>query len=455
MKKVLALVLISVLVLTSISFVAAQDDLYIPIGDQPDRFHWDGLQEFADKYDLEGQELEIFGPWITVDEEHINAVIDYFEWATGAVVSYSGSDDAESLIKVRVEGGDPPDIYVFPQPGAAADEAAQGLLVPLGEETGNWIRENYAGGDAWASFATLPDENGEDQVFIFPYKQDLKSIVWYVPDNFADAGYEVPKTMEELMALADQMIADGTSPWCLGIESGGATGWPATDWIEDIMLRTQPFEVYEGWVNNTVKFTDPAVIEALNIFGDMVLKEGAVANGVESIATTSFRDAPAGLFTTPPQCYMHRQASFISSNFPEGVEVGVDADFFYFPAYESKDLGEPVLTAGTLFGMFNDTEAARAFIEYLKLPLAHEIWMSRSGMLTAHSGVFLDAYADDILRAQGEILLNASTAGFDASDLMPGAIGTGAFWTGMVDFVNGASAEDVAAEIQAVWDGLE
>jgi len=299
---------------------------------------------------------------------------------------------------------------------------------------------------------TYPDESGNKDFFAFAYKVDLKSIVWYVPDNFADAGYEIPQTMEDLIALSDQIVADGGTPWCIGIGSEAATGWPATDWVEDMMLRTQPPEVYDLWTSNQIPFNDPRVVGAIEAFGMFALNDDYVDGGAAAVGTTDFRDAPAGLFTVPPRCYMHRQASFISSFFPEGTVLGTDADFFYFPAYASKDLGKPVLGAGTLFGITKDSEAARAWIDYLKTPTAHETWMARSGFLTPLKSVDTSAYANDTLRKQGEILLNATTFRFDGSDLMPAAIGNGAFWTGMVDYVGGKSAEDVATEIQAAWD---
>lgn len=455
-KKALSfLMCFALLVVMLIAPVSAQEYEDVAVGDQPDRFSWDSYEAFAEAYDFSGQELEVFGPWIDTDQTHIEAVIALFEEATGADVTYSGSNDAEQLIQVRVEGGDPPDVYVFPQPGQAADFASDGQLVPLGEETRQWIVDNYAAGEDWATFGTLTDENGQDQFFIFPYKQDLKSLVWYVPDNFADAGYEVPTTMEELLALSDQMVADGNTPWCIGIESGGATGWPATDWMEDIMLRKYSPETYDMWVSNELPFNSEEVIDVMNTFGTFLFSDGWVAGGAGAVATTSFGDSPAGLFTIPPQCYMHRQASFIPSFFPEGLEAGVDYNTFYFPSFEMLDLGNPVLGAGTLFGVFVESDVAMGFIEFLKTPIAHEIWMSRAGMLTAHSGINPAAYANDLLRSQGETLLGATTFRFDASDLMPGAIGAGSFWSGMVDFVNGASAEEVAAEIQASWDSLD
>lgn len=221
------------------------------------------------------------------------------------------------------------------------------------------------------------------------------------------------------------------------------------------MLRLHEPSVYDGWVDNSVKFNDPRVIEAIELFGDFAKNPDYVQGGVQAVGTTDFRDSPNGLFDIPPGCFMHRQASFIPAFFPEGTEVGTDVDFFYFPAYEDKDLGKPVLGAGTLFGITNPSDATNVFVEFLQQPIAHELWMAQGGFLTAHAGVNTEAYSDDSLRAQGEILLNATTFRFDASDLMPGEVGAGAFWTGMVDYVTGAEAEDVAAAIQTRWDSIQ
>ena len=148
---------------------------------------------------------------------------------------------------------------------------------------------------------------------------------------------------------------------------------------------------------------------------------------------------------------MHRQASFIPTFFPEDN----DSAFFYFPAYEEKDLGQPVLGAGTLWAITGESEGASALIEFLKTPIAHEVWMAQSGFLTPHTGVNTELYANDTLKGLGDILLNASTFRFDASDLMPGEVGAGAFWTGMVDYVTGTPAEQVAETVQSRWDTLQ
>ena len=378
-----------------------------------------------------------------------------FEAATGASVSYVGSDSFEQQIVIDAEAGSAPNLAVFPQPGLAATLASRGLLTPLPAGTGDWIADNYAAGSSWVDLGSYANADGATEAYGFFFNVNVKSLVWYIPENFEDAGYDIPTTMEELLALSDQIIADGGTPWCIGLGSGAATGWPATDWVEDMMLRTQPPEVYDAWVSNEIPFDDERVVAAIEEFGYFARNNDYVNGGTEAVANTDFRDSPAGLFSFPPECYMHRQASFIPAFFPEGTEVGADVGFFDCPAYEAADLGRPVLGAGALATITNDTPAAHAMIEFLKLPLAHEIWMGQGGFLTAHGGVNLDMYATDSERAQGQILADATTFRFDASDLMPGEIGAGAFWTGMVDYTTGADAGEVATAIQERWDSIQ
>lgn len=426
--------------------------LYAP-GEGP--FNWASYEEFAAANDLSGQELSMTGPWTGEDGKIVNNMLAYFEEATGATVNYSGSDSFEQDIVISAQANSAPNIAVFPQPGLAADMASRGFLAPLGAETGNWVKDNYAAGQSWVDLGTYADANGNDDLFGFFYKIDVKSLVWYVPEQFEEAGYEVPETMEDLKALTDQIVADGGTPWCIGLGSGAATGWPATDWVEDMMLRTQPPEVYDQWVTNEIPFDDPRIVAAIEEYGHFAKNDDYVAGGAAAVPNTDFRDSPSGLFELPPKCYMHHQATFIPTFFPEGTEVGEDVDFFYFPAYGDKDLGKPVLGAGTLFAILDDTPVARAFVEFLKTPIAHEVWMAQGGFLTPHVGVNKAAYNNDTSRALGDILLNATTFRFDGSDLMPGEIGAGAFWTGMVDYTSGAEAADVAKAIQERWQSIK
>lgn len=417
-------------------------------------FNWASFEELK-KTDLDGEQVTVFGPWLGPDQEVVESVLAYFAEATGADVKYSGSDSFEQQIMIDAEAGSAPNVAVFPQPGLAADMAARGFLSPIGSDTADWVRENYAAGQSWVDLGTYASADGKDELYGFFFKVDVKSLVWYSPENFEDAGYEVPGSMEDLKALTDKIVADGGTPWCIGLGSGGATGWPATDWVEDMMLRTQPTDVYDQWVSNEIPFTDERVVAAIEEFGAFARNDDYVAGGAGVVASTDFRDSPKGLFSSPPQCYMHRQASFIPAFFPEGTEVGEDADFFYFPAYADKDLGSPVLGAGTLFAITNDSPGTRALMEFLKSPIAHEVWMAQTGFLTPHKGVNTDLYANDTLRGMGEILLGATTFRFDGSDLMPGGVGAGSFWTGMVDYAGGKDASEVAKGIQDSWDALK
>lgn len=436
---------------------ATAQDLMFPKGEGA--FTWDSLQSFADANDFTGEQLTVFGPWIGPDQPPIELVLAYFADATGADVRYTGSDSFEQQIVIDAEAGSAPNIAIFPQPGLASDMAKSGFLTPLGQEAADWMAENYAAGQSWVDLGTYAGADGSEAFYAFPYKADVKSLVWYVPENFEDAGYEVPTTMEELKALTDQIVEDGGTPWCIGLGSGGATGWPATDWVEDMMLRTQSPENYDKWVSNELPFNSPEVVGAIEEFGYFAKNDAYVAGGTGAVASTDFRDSPKGLFDSPPQCYLHHQASFIPAFFPEGTVVGEDGDanFFYMPAYAGKDLGQPVLGAGTVFAITKDSPAAEALIKFLQTPIAHEIWMAypAQGFLTPLTTANLDTYENDTRRALGEILTSATTFRFDASDLMPGGVGAGTFWTGMVDYVGGEDAQSVADKIQASWDALK
>ncbi len=436
---------------------ASAQNLAFPIGEGA--FSWDSLAAFtASHQGLAGQTVTVWSPWNNEgDKAQWESVWRYFEQATGATVQAGSSPNYEEQARIDIAAGSPPNLLILPQPGLLADFAKQGALTPLGADAQAWIEENYAAGPSWAALGQFEGPDGTVAQYGLPYKQEIKSLVWYSPDNFAEMGYEVPTTMEELMALQDKIIADGGTPWCIGIESGGATGWPATDWIEDLMLRDHPPEVYDAWVKNEIPFSDPQVVEALNQFGAIVRNDAMVAGGNAAVAATAFGDSPLGLFTVPPQCYLHRQASFIASFFPADAVSGEDYDFFYLPPFASKNLGNPVLGSGNVVTIAKDSPAAEALVDFLMTPLAHEIWMAapNSAFLSAHKGANPEVYSSDALRQQGEILLGATTFRFDGSDLMPGPIGAGAFWTGMVDFVGGKSAEDVTAAIQSAWDAIK
>ena len=419
-------------------------------------FDWAGYEAWAASApDLSGQTVTIAGPWLNPEDDYFRNALAYFVAATGAEAIYTGSDSFEQQIVIDAEAGSAPNVAVFPQPGLAAVMASNGQLYPLPDGSADWVRDNYAAGQSWVDLGTYADADGAPQMYGFFYNVNVKSLVWYSPENFEDFGYDVPETMEDLRALTETMVEDGETPWCIGLGSGAATGWPATDWVEDMMLRTVEPEVYDAWTTNEIPFDDPRVIAAIEEFGWFARDDAKVSGGAGAVASTDFRDSPKGLFTSPPQCMMHRQASFVPAFFPDDVEFGVDTDFFYFPSYADKDLGNPVLGGGTLMAITNPSDATNVLMDFFQQPISHEIMMAQTGFLTPHNGVNLDAYLNDTQRGLGEVLLGATTFRFDGSDLMPGAVGAGSFWTGMVDYAGGKAAADVAAEIQASWDAIK
>ncbi|MEM8604196.1 MAG: ABC transporter substrate-binding protein [Cyanobacteria bacterium P01_H01_bin.121] len=388
--------------------------------------------------------VTVLGVVVGEQQEKLEAALRPFEAETGIDVVYEGTDAFATVLPVRVEAGEAPDIAMFPQPGLMADFVRTGQLKPIGEFlSAEDLAAVYA--DDWITLATV-----DDQIYGVWYRVSVKSLVWYSPTAFAAQGYEVPETWAELTALSDQIVADGGTPWCLGLESGDATGWVGTDWVEDILLRTAGPEVYDQWITHEIPFNAPPVATAFDRFGEVVLNPEYVVGGNIGAISTPFGDSPNGLFEEPPGCYLHRQANFIASFFPEDVELGEDVGIFALPSIDP-EFGTPVLVSGDIFSMFNDTPEARALLEYLTTPAPHEIWAGLGGFISPHQDVALEVYPDPVSQQQAEILQAAEVIRFDGSDMMPGAVGTGTFWTGVVDFVSGEDPEDVLNRIEASW----
>lgn len=376
--------------------------------------------------------------------ETITQVFEPFTAATGIEVVYEGTDAFATLLPVRLEGGDAPDVALFPQPGLMADLARENQLVPLDRFLSR-DRLTAAYPPYWIDLGTV-----DGKVYGLWARADLKSLVWYSPPAFAAAGYTVPTTWTDLTALSDRIIADGGVPWCLGLESGAASGWVGTDWVEELLLRTAGPQVYDHWVTHQIPFDAPEVKRAFELFGRLVFEPKSVLGGAVGALSTPFGDAPSGLFTDPPTCYLHRQASFISTFFPPSVQLDKTASLFQFPGIDPK-FGTPLGVSGTVFGLLNDTPSARAVMEYLLSPTPHRLWAQAEGYVSPHLQVKQDAYPTEVSRLQADMLAQSEVVRFDGSDLMPGAVGTGSFWTGVMDYVGGENLDDVLAEIEASW----
>lgn len=388
-----------------------------------------------------GGAVTVLGVWGGAEFEAFSKSVEPFTTKTGIGMAFEISREQVTVLVTRVEAGNPPDLAILPQPGLLVDFAKRGALVPIDTFIDmNQLKQDYA--QSWIDLGSY-----EGKLYGIWFKGALKSLVWYSPKAFAAKGYEVPTTWDELIALSDKIVADGGTPWCTGLESGAASGWPGTDWIEDIMLRSAGPEVYDKWVNHEIPWTDPAIKRAWEYFGQIARNEKYVWGGTTGVMSTFFGDSPRPLFDDPPGCYMHRQASFITGFFPEGV-TEADYDVFAFPPIDPQ-WGTPALGAGDVVVMFNDTPQARALMQYLATAEPHEIWAGIGGFISPHRGVSPATYPDDITRKQAEVLAGAEVFRFDGSDLMPAAVGAGTFWTGVMDYVGGANLDSVLATIEA------
>jgi alpha-glucoside transport system substrate-binding protein len=363
-------------------------------------------------------------------------------------VEIEASGNFEEQVQIRSEGGTL-DVILLPQPGAVVEQAASGNAVSL-EDLGFDIAELEATFGEY--FLSLGEFEGEH--YGLPTNINLKSMVWYPKDDFDAAGYEIPETFDDMIALSDQIVADGSAPWCVGFGSEGSTGWPATDWMEDIMLRTAGPDVYDQWVSHEIPFNDPAVVNAGEAFGQIMFGEGYVLGGAEQTPSIAFGDAPTPMFNDPPGCWLHRQASFINAFFPEDAEAGVDYDWFPFPAIDQ----EGTLFAGELAVAFRNAPEVKDFLdrfigEEAQCAIGGDVRTSR---ISPNVNVGPECYANEILADASVVLtegLAAGNARFDASDLMPTQVGAGSFWTGMMDYVTGgpSALEPALDEIEASW----
>jgi len=419
---------------------ATTDSVYSKVGAEL-------AEAMAGKY--KGTVVTMEGPFTDNDAVKFDESVKEFEAKTGIDIQYTGSKEFEATISIRVDGGNVSDIVDFPQPGLLNTQVKKGKVIDLNKVINpDWLKQNFK--QSWLDMATMQSPDGVIMAGVWA-RVNGKSLVWYPKKEFDAAGYKVPETWDELMALTDQIASDGDTPWCIGIESGAATGWAMTDWIEEAMLRTTSLDNYDKWVAGSLKFDSPEVRKAIDYVTKIWFNDQYVYGGRKSIPTTFFGDAPKPMFDTPPKCWLHRQGNFITTFFPEGKVAGVDYDFFYLPPIDPQ-YGKPVLVAGDIYAMFRDRPEVRAVMQYLSMGESLKGWVAAGGAISPHNDSSLDWYQDPATRKVAEIILNATSMRFDGSDLMPGAVGAGSFWKSMTDYVSGSIDLDTALkQIDASW----
>lgn len=397
----------------------------------------------------EGKTVEVFSP--TRDSENDKPVADFVAAyqplvdCTGVEIKWTGTDSFETEINVRVQGGSAPDVIDFPQPGLLASLARKGQIAELPENIAKHTNEDFIAG--WSDYSTV-----DGKVYGLPARANVKSLVWYSPAAFEEKGYEIPTTLEELTALSDKIVADGGTPWCAGIESGVATGWVVTDWIEDMMLRLNGADVYDQWVNHEIGFDDPKVAAAVDAVGSFLKNPDYIGgdNAVKALATTKFQDG--GLPIIDGNCFMHRQASFYSGLWGDGVTVGEDGQIYYFYLPVAKE-GDPkvMLGAGDIYAAGNDKPESMDVLLYTGSKEYAEAVLASRKEISPRKDIDVASISDPLAKGFQELLASSEVFRFDGSDLMPGAVGAGTFWTEITAWIVGQDTETTLKNIEASW----
>ncbi|MEU4159723.1 extracellular solute-binding protein [Actinoplanes sp. NPDC026670] len=403
-----------------------------------------GCEKYAEYAGNVGSTVSVFSTIRGLQSEQTQQSWTQFEDCTGIDIQYTGSAYFESELRRRVQNGAAPDLALFPQPGLLADLVRSGKMRPAPATVQANVTKWFS--PDWSRYGTV-----DGVLYAAPFTASVKSYVWYSPKMFGVRGLQVPTTWAEMITVSDAFAAEGVKPWCLGIESGSATGWPVTDWVEDVMLREFGADVYDQWVGHQIPFNDPRVVTALDKVGQIVRNPEYVYGDPAAVVATSFKEA--GLPIMEGKCAMLRHGSSYADMWPKNAKVAPDGDVFAFqvpPIDPAK--GRQLLVAGEFVGAFNDRPEVQAVAAYLSTADWANSRGHVGGAVSANSGFDLANAGTAIEKLSAELLTDRSiTARFDGSDMMPAKVGTGTFWTGMTDWINGASTTDTLNRIESTW----
>jgi alpha-glucoside transport system substrate-binding protein len=391
--------------------------------------------------------VKVVAVWSGQEQASFMAVLKPFEDSTGIKVQYESTRDEDAILRTRVAAGNAPDLAAAPSPQLLTQFAKDGKVKSLNDA----VDMNALAASTSQGWIKLGEPLSDGKLYqIFSWAA-VKGLVWYDPKNFSSKSYSVPKTWQDLLTLQDTIKSGGTPPWCIAVASGGAAdGWPASDWLKEIVLSQAGPSVYDKWVAGTQTWTSPEIKSAFQTFGTILgPNDSNVYGGKNTILATQFGDVGTPMFASPPKCYMLNQASFITTFFTSAVpslQAGTDFTFFPLPDINTSFAGAHVV-AGDSWSMFNDTPQARQLIKYLTTAQAQDIWVKRGGKLAVNKQVSLDDYPDPLSKLSAQILVNTQIAKYDATDNMPTDMRNAA-WKGLLKFIsNQGNLDSILADL--------
>jgi alpha-glucoside transport system substrate-binding protein len=413
-----------------------------------------------------GASFDLFGAPTGTEGEAMQGFIDLYNETTGSSITFRGSTDFETELQVAVEGGNPPAVAAPPQPASICTFAGDGQLVSL-EEMGFDIAQMEADHSKfWMDLGLCEDGNH----YGIPWFPNFKSIVWYHMQTFEDNGYEVPETYEDLVALSDQMLSDGITPWCFGYGAGDATGWAGTDWIEDLFVRQHGADAYAQWFKHEIPFNDPMVVETFDAYSEILLADGFVLGGPENVPSIIVEESVGPLFSDPPGCAMLKQGSFARNWFADApdFEEGEDAELGVF-TFPTVDGNTGALGGGDTIIVFESSpETIQAIMDWISPDWQCALASEDGGGVSPYGGHGVagverlpgNAQVDPacLNTESGQLFAEAVTTAlaegtfvFDASDLMPPQVGQDTFWQGMIDHAGGTEVQEIVDTVEASW----
>lgn len=393
--------------------------------------------------------VHVIAVWSGQEQANFMAVLKPFEDSTGIKVSYESTRDEDAILTSRVSAGNPPDLAAAPSPQLLTQFAKQGKVIALNDAVNmSQLQSNTA--DSWIKLGEPLNDGKLYQIFSWAA---VKGLIWYDPKNFQSKGYSVPQSWDALQSLQSQIKSSGTTPWCITVESGSATGWAASDWLKEIVLSQAGPDVYDKWVAGTQKWSSPEIKAAFQTFGQILGPgDSNVYGGSQYIVATNFGDVGTPMFQNPPKCYMLNQASFITTFFTSAnpnLQPGTDFNFFPLPDINTQYTGAHVV-AGDSWSMFKDTPQARKLIQYLTTSQAQDIWVKKGGKLAVNKQVPVDDYPDQLSKESAQIIVSTKIAKYDATDNMPADMKAAA-WADLVKFIqNQGQLDSLLAHLDSV-----
>ena len=362
--------------------------------------------------------VKVLGTWSVEDQATFMAVLAPFQRQTGIRVSYESTQDEDAALLSRAGTAGAPDVALAPSIGVLTNLAKQGKVIALNDAVNMTALQNsYA--KTWIDLGQPLNDGKLYQVFT---GASMKGLIWYNPKNFQAKAYSLPNSWDSLISLQATIRTGGATPWCIALESGPATGRPGGDWLTEIVLSQSGPDVYDKWTAGTLKWSSPEITSAFQAWATILGPNNSNVNGGRpAMLSTSVNDGGAPMFTNPPKCYMHNQASFITKNFTQAnssIKPVTDFNFFPLPDINRNFAGVHVVTADA-WSMFHDTPQARKLINYLTTAEAQTVWIKRGGSISPNKQTSIDAYPEVISKEAAQLLVNSRTVRYQAIDNMP------------------------------------